>query len=64
MAYAHWGRRFWPLLRIRRCPLFGGYKSTVSMGVTIRSTGFGRCRESGRSSGARCSEVSLYMYVA
>ena len=32
----------------------------VLMGVLIRSSNFGRCRVSGRSSEARCSEVPLY----
>ena len=35
----------------------------VSMGKVIRSIQFGHCRENGRSSGARCSEVSLYTFV-
>ena len=32
----------------------------VLMGVLIRSSNFGRCRVSGCSSEARCSEVPLY----
>ena len=32
----------------------------VLMGVLIRSSNFGRCRVSGRSSEAHCSEVQLY----
>ena len=33
----------------------------VLMGVLIGSSNFGRCRVSGRSSEARCSEVPLYI---
>ena len=33
------------------------------MGVLIRFSNFGRCRVSGRSSEARCSEVPLYKLI-
>ena len=44
-----------------RCSLLGGGRSLeATNGVLIRSSNFGCCRVSGRSSEARCSEVPLY----
>ena len=50
-------------IAIGRLPELGGgcckeaFKYIVSMGVTIRSSRFGRCKLSGRSKEARCREV-------
>ena len=56
-VFAVWGQSFWPLFGVERLSLLRGYFCISTIVISIRSTTFGRCRESGRFSESRCWEV-------
>ena len=52
-----------PLFRVERCPLLGGSKYTISIGIAIGGMGFVRCTEVVRLSESPLLEVSLYNII-
>ena len=58
-----WGHAGCPLFGVERCPLLGGSKYTISIGIAIGGMGFVRCTEIVHFSDIRSFTVYVIIHI-